>query len=65
MHIEIDEDKCIASGACVLAAPQHFDQDDDGIVVLLRDLDEGASDVPTEVSEAVRACPAAVLSIRQ
>jgi ferredoxin len=32
--IRVVERKCIGSGQCVLAAPDLFDQDDDGIVVL-------------------------------
>jgi ferredoxin len=54
-----DRDKCIASGACVLACPDVFAQDDDGIVVVLQELP------PVElwdaVDAAVRACPAAVI----
>ena len=59
MHLNVDQDKCIASGACVLAAPEVFAQDEDGIVVLKQAKpspeQEGAA------MEAVRACPAAVI----
>ncbi|MFG1702673.1 hypothetical protein ACFLIM_05730 [Nonomuraea sp. M3C6] len=38
MKIIIEQDKCVASGQCVLAAEDVFDQrDEDGIVVLLND----------------------------
>jgi ferredoxin len=54
-----DRDKCIASGACVLACPDVFEQDDDGIVVVLQALPPvGLWDM---VDAAVRACPAAVI----
>jgi ferredoxin len=59
MKISVDEDKCIASGACVLAAPDVFAQNDDGIVVVLQ------TDPPAELRaaalDAIRACPAAVI----
>ena len=59
MQLAIDRDKCIASGACVLAAPDVFDQDEDGVVVLL------TSSPPPELEEAaregIRACPAGVI----
>jgi hypothetical protein len=36
MRITVDQNKCIASGQCVLSAAGVFDQrDEDGIVVLL------------------------------
>lgn len=35
MKVSIDQDKCVASGQCVIAAAEVFDQrDEDGIVVL-------------------------------
>ena len=42
MKVLIDQDKCVGSGQCVLAAPTVFDQrDEDGIAVLL-------TETPTE-----------------
>ncbi|ARQ67447.1 ferredoxin [Streptomyces marincola] len=36
MNVHLDQDKCVASGQCVLAAPGIFDQrEEDGIAVLL------------------------------
>jgi ferredoxin len=36
MRVIVDQDKCVGSGQCVLAAAGVFDQrDEDGIVVLL------------------------------
>ena len=49
MKIVADQDKCVASGQCVTAAADVFDQrDDDGIVVLLTD------NPPAEREDAVR-----------
>ena len=52
MKVIVDQDKCIASGQCVLAAPEVFDQRDDGTVVLLTaspsgELAEGAREAAT------------------
>ncbi|MEU5836140.1 ferredoxin [Streptomyces diacarni] len=61
MRVEVDQPKCVASGQCVLAAPDVFDQDDDGIVVTLNDRpDTGLHD---DVREAAALCPAAVISL--
>ncbi|MBU7597295.1 ferredoxin [Streptomyces sp. P38-E01] len=35
MKIHADRDRCIGAGLCALNAPTIFDQDDDGMVVLL------------------------------
>jgi ferredoxin len=61
MRISADRDDCIASGNCVMISDALFDQDDDGIVVLL------AEDVPEaeeeHAREAVKTCPASVLHL--
>lgn len=36
MKVHVDLPACVGSGQCVLAAPEVFDQDDEGIAVLLR-----------------------------
>lgn len=61
MRVTVDKDLCIGAGQCVVAAPDVFDQDDDGIVVLL-------TDSPTEgdreaVKEAEQMCPARVIVV--
>ena len=61
MHVRVDAEKCIGSGQCVFIAPEVFDQDDDGTVVLLVEsidaLHEGA------VLESINVCPARVIAI--
>ena len=61
MKISADREVCISAGNCVMAADAVFDQDEDGIVVLLVD------DVPEEeedhAREAVRLCPSQALRI--
>ena len=53
----------MASGACVLAAPQVFAQDEVGLVVVLQDAPEEA--LRAHVEAAVRACPAAVITLEE
>lgn len=61
MRIEADRDVCISAGNCVMSAPEVFDQDDDGIVVLLADpVPEGEQD---HARDAVRLCPASALRV--
>jgi len=35
MHITVDRSACVGAGQCALVAPEVFDQDDEGLVVLL------------------------------
>ncbi|GAA5062064.1 ferredoxin [Streptomyces sp. SID10815] len=61
MRIHLDRDKCIGSGQCVLAAPEWFDQDEDGIaVVLVESVPEKEWD---EVNRAAYTCPALAISL--
>jgi len=61
VRISADRDVCISAGNCVMAAGAVFDQDDDGIVVLLVDeVPEGEED---HAREAVKLCPSEALRI--
>ncbi|MFJ9713946.1 ferredoxin [Streptomyces sp. NPDC101234] len=62
MRVELDEPKCVASGQCVLVAPEVFDQrDDDGIAFVI---DENpAEETLDDVREAVAICPAAAIRL--
>ena len=62
MRVIIDQDKCVGSGQCVLAAAGVFDQrEEDGIVVLLD------ADPPAGLHEGVRLaaalCPALAITV--
>lgn len=57
----VDADKCVGAGACVLAAPEVFDQNDDGIVMVI-DENGGALQKDAVLDAAVR-CPAAVIRV--
>jgi len=67
VKIVADRDVCIGAGMCVVAAPAVFDQDDDGLVLLIaagpatRD-PEGAD--AAAVREAVSLCPSGALSLQ-
>jgi ferredoxin len=59
MRVEVDADRCIGSGACVIACPEVFSQDEGGVVILLDPAPPPELD--DKVREAVRACPAEVI----
>ncbi|WP_309071996.1 ferredoxin [Arthrobacter sp.] len=61
-RIELDEPRCVASGLCVMVAPDVFDQrNDDGIAIVLSE--EPADETLAGVREAVTLCPAAALRL--
>ena len=63
MKVELEADKCVASGQCVVAAMDVFDQDDDGIAILLAE--EVGDELVDDVKEAVAVCPAAAIRLVQ
>jgi ferredoxin len=61
MRVTADLEKCEGYANCVAAAPEIYDIDDDGKVVLLQvDVDEAKRD---DVEEAVRTCPVSALDV--
>jgi ferredoxin len=61
VRITVDTDRCIGAGQCVLSAPDVFDQDDQGLVVVA-DEDAAESD-PESVEQATRICPSQAISV--
>jgi ferredoxin len=61
MKVELEADKCVASGQCVLVAMDVFDQDDDGIAILLER--EIGDELLADVKEAIAVCPAAAIRL--
>jgi len=62
MRVELDEPKCVASGQCVMASPEVFDQrDDDGVAIVLEE--RPADELLDDVREAVAICPAAAIRL--
>ncbi|MFF8234915.1 ferredoxin [Streptomyces caelestis] len=64
MKVEVDVPKCVASGQCVLIAPEVFDQrDEDGMVVLLDETP--APELHEAVRESAMVCPAAAIHLAE
>ena len=62
MDINVNALACVGAGQCALVADQLFDQDDEGIVLLLE-----SRPSPAQESSAQRAatlCPARAIQIR-
>ncbi len=64
MRVLVDVDKCIGAGQCVRAAAKVFAQnEDDGLVILLDE--KPSNDQLDNVKNAVRLCPARVISVKE
>ncbi|MFB7269120.1 ferredoxin [Streptomyces sp. NPDC056244] len=64
MKVTLDQDKCVASGQCVVAAADVFDQrDEDGIAVLLTS--EPNPDQAADTRHAAAVCPALAIQIQE
>jgi ferredoxin len=61
VKVHADRDVCIQAGNCVMVADNLFDQDDDGIVVVL--VDDIPDDEQDRAREAVKLCPSQALTI--
>jgi ferredoxin len=61
VKVEADREVCISAGNCVMAAGAVFDQDDDGIVVVL--VDEVPEAEEEHAREAVKLCPSQALRV--
>jgi ferredoxin len=63
VKVHADREVCIQAGNCVMVADSLFDQDDDGIVVVLADqIPSGEED---KAREAVKLCPSQALTIAE
>jgi ferredoxin len=64
MKVTVDRDKCVASGQCVLAAAEVFDQnEEDGVVILLNEAP--SPDQYDAVRLAAQMCPASVIEVTE
>jgi ferredoxin len=57
--VEVNRDVCIGAGMCVMNAPEVFDQDDDGIVVVLEP--DVSAEHAQAAARAVASCPSGAL----
>lgn len=63
MKIVVNEDACVGSGQCVLVAGSLFDQNDDGIVVVLNDGPNSSEEAAAR--KAATLCPARAITIQE
>ena len=64
MRVIVDTEKCIASGNCVMNAPDVFDQrEEDGIVVLLSE--HPTPEQADAARQAARVCPAMAILVEE
>ena len=61
----VDQDTCIACGACGAAAPDIYDYDDDGIAFVILDDNMGTAQVPEELSKTWKTLSMVVQLIHQ
>lgn len=61
MRVIVDQDKCCGGGQCVLSAPDIFDQDDMGLVVVLEP--RPAPERKADAERAAMVCPSACITI--
>ncbi|BCY09755.1 ferredoxin [Actinoplanes sp. L3-i22] len=62
MKVTLDQDRCVASGQCVMAAPEVFDQrDEDGVAVLLATEPDPVH--LEDVRQAAAVCPAVAIRV--
>lgn len=62
-RIEVDRERCVGSGACEALAPDVFEVDDEGLLVVHRP--EPDADELGNVQDAVQACPTGALSLAE
>lgn len=62
MNVHLDQDKCVASGQCVMTLPEVFDQrDEDGIAVVLDSAPP--AELADDVEHAAAVCPALAIRV--
>ncbi|MEU6556655.1 ferredoxin [Streptomyces sp. NPDC046915] len=61
LQVVIDKDVCVACGACVLAGPDVFDQNEDGQAIMI--VDEPDESLRDQIEESIDACPVQALKI--
>lgn len=62
MEIIIDRPKCCGAGQCVMAAPEVFDQDEEGVAFLIAE-NAPYDDHLDAIREAIASCPTGAISI--
>jgi ferredoxin len=63
LDITVHRDACIGAGQCALVAGELFDQDDDGIVLLLTE--HPADEQAAAATRAAALCPARAIAVKE
>lgn len=63
VKVGADRDTCIGAGMCVMTTEAVFDQDDDGVVMVLTE--DVPDDEEKRVRDAVNLCPSGALRLLQ
>ncbi|MEU2227789.1 ferredoxin [Streptomyces sp. NPDC018347] len=61
MRVTTERDRCVGSGQCAMLSPEVFDQDDDGLVTVVRE--EPAEDLRAQVLQAADLCPSRAIRV--
>lgn len=66
---KVDQDTCIACGACGASAPDIFDYDDDGIAMSILDNNRGitpvSEDLEDDLMDAYEGCPTESIKVEE
>jgi ferredoxin len=63
LQVSVDLQKCCGAGRCVMTAPKVFDQNDEGVVILL-DAEPPAAE-HRAVREAATVCPGSAIFVKE
>ncbi|MDI2032313.1 ferredoxin [Saccharopolyspora sp. TS4A08] len=61
-QIVVDTEKCVGAAQCVLSAPDLFDQDDDGFVLVLEE--NPAGELARSATTAATLCPSQAITVQ-
>jgi ferredoxin len=63
MRVSVDRDSCISGGRCMATVPAVFDQDEEGLVLLV--IARPSAEQEDLVRRAAFLCPAAAISLTE
>ncbi|MCS0603068.1 ferredoxin [Streptomyces sp. LP11] len=61
MRVITERDRCVGSGQCAMLSPEVFDQDDEGLVLVLRE--EPAEGLREDLLRAADLCPSRAIRV--
>lgn len=62
-RVQVDRERCVGSGVCESLAPEVFEVDDDGLLMVHRE--EPGDDQLDDVRDAVQQCPTRALALTE